>query len=440
MLDGPAAAWSGARPPTGMHAMRGLLAWVSGTPGDRSDGRARCRRDASTSASTASPSCSRPRPWRARRQLVELLAERGDRGHPDDGLARPRGARRREGAPPRGRDGLRPARAARRSRSPPRTTSAGCSGSGWSRWRYSGNLVVLRTPPGSAHVVGSALDRSGFDGVIGTVAGDDTVLVVASEASGGAAVAERLADRGRHRAGVARRRHRRRAHPATVEDVGAPATNAEQGVDMAKRVVLAYSGGLDTSVAVRWLHGERGCRGGRRGRRRRPGRRVRRGGLGGHPPPGPGRRRRRGRRGRRPGRDGRGLLRARPRRPTPSTRASTRSSRRCPVRSSCATWWPQARRHGADAVAHGCTGKGNDQVRFEVGTRALAPDLEILAPARVWGLTREDCVEYAAKWDIPIVGDQGEALLDRREPLGQGHRVRGHRGPLGASRPRTCTR
>ena len=62
----------------------------------------------------------------------------------------------------------------------------------------------------------------------------------------------------------------------------------------------------------------------------------------------------------------------------------------------------EARRHGAHAVAHGCTGKGNDQVRFEVGTRALAPDLEVLAPARVWGLSREQCVEYAAKWDIPI--------------------------------------
>ncbi len=61
-----------------------------------------------------------------------------------------------------------------------------------------------------------------------------------------------------------------------------------------------------------------------------------------------------------------------------------------------------ARAHGADAVAHGCTGKGNDQVRFEVGTRALAPDLEVLAPARVWGLTREASVEYAAKWEIPI--------------------------------------
>ena len=62
----------------------------------------------------------------------------------------------------------------------------------------------------------------------------------------------------------------------------------------------------------------------------------------------------------------------------------------------------EARRHGASAVAHGCTGKGNDQVRFEVGTRALAPDLEVIAPARVWGLTREDSIEYAAKWDIPL--------------------------------------
>lgn len=58
---------------------------------------------------------------------------------------------------------------------------------------HSANLVVLRTPPGSAHVVGSALDRSGFDGVVGTVAGDDTVLVVASEEVGGAELSRRLA-------------------------------------------------------------------------------------------------------------------------------------------------------------------------------------------------------------------------------------------------------
>ena len=61
-----------------------------------------------------------------------------------------------------------------------------------------------------------------------------------------------------------------------------------------------------------------------------------------------------------------------------------------------------ARQHNADAVAHGCTGKGNDQVRFEVSTRALAPDLEVLAPVRGWGLTREDSIEYAAKHGIPI--------------------------------------
>ncbi len=62
----------------------------------------------------------------------------------------------------------------------------------------------------------------------------------------------------------------------------------------------------------------------------------------------------------------------------------------------------EARRHGAGAVAHGCTGKGNDQVRFEVGTRALAPDLDILAPVRVWGMTREETISYAEKHDLPI--------------------------------------
>jgi len=58
--------------------------------------------------------------------------------------------------------------------------------------RRSGNLIILRTPPGCAHVVASALDRSGIDGVIGTVAGDDTLLVVADESLGGPELAERL--------------------------------------------------------------------------------------------------------------------------------------------------------------------------------------------------------------------------------------------------------
>ncbi len=61
-----------------------------------------------------------------------------------------------------------------------------------------------------------------------------------------------------------------------------------------------------------------------------------------------------------------------------------------------------ARRHGAVAVAHGCTGKGNDQVRFEVGVRSLAPDLEVLAPVRGWGMTREESILYAYRNEIPI--------------------------------------
>jgi argininosuccinate synthase len=61
-----------------------------------------------------------------------------------------------------------------------------------------------------------------------------------------------------------------------------------------------------------------------------------------------------------------------------------------------------ARQEGATAVAHGCTGKGNDQVRFEVGIAALAPDLKVIAPAREWGMTREQSIAYAAEHDIPL--------------------------------------
>lgn len=62
-----------------------------------------------------------------------------------------------------------------------------------------------------------------------------------------------------------------------------------------------------------------------------------------------------------------------------------------------------ARKEKADAIAHGSTGKGNDQVRFEVSAMALAPDLQVLAPVREWELkTREDEIEYATKHGIPI--------------------------------------
>ena len=61
-----------------------------------------------------------------------------------------------------------------------------------------------------------------------------------------------------------------------------------------------------------------------------------------------------------------------------------------------------ARRHGASRIAHGCTGKGNDQVRFEVAAAALEPTFEVLAPMRDWVMTREDEIEYARERGIPV--------------------------------------
>ncbi|WP_408009005.1 argininosuccinate synthase [Pseudalkalibacillus sp. A8] len=61
-----------------------------------------------------------------------------------------------------------------------------------------------------------------------------------------------------------------------------------------------------------------------------------------------------------------------------------------------------AEQEGAIAVAHGCTGKGNDQVRFEVSIQALNPDLQVIAPVREWGMTRDEEIQYAAEKGIPI--------------------------------------
>ena len=61
-----------------------------------------------------------------------------------------------------------------------------------------------------------------------------------------------------------------------------------------------------------------------------------------------------------------------------------------------------AHRHGATIVSHGCTGKGNDQVRFEVGIRALAPDLTCVAPVRDLALTRDKAIEFAQREGLPI--------------------------------------
>ena len=62
-----------------------------------------------------------------------------------------------------------------------------------------------------------------------------------------------------------------------------------------------------------------------------------------------------------------------------------------------------ARKEGADAIAHGATGKGNDQVRFELTVKALAPDIKLIAPWRIWDIkSREDALTYAAAHNVPI--------------------------------------
>ena len=66
-----------------------------------------------------------------------------------------------------------------------------------------------------------------------------------------------------------------------------------------------------------------------------------------------------------------------------------------------------ARRVGADALAHGCTGKGNDQVRFELTYAAFAPDLPVIAPWRMWDIkSREDALDYAAKHNVPVTASR----------------------------------
>jgi argininosuccinate synthase len=165
---------------------------------------------------------------------------------------------------------------------------------------------------------------------------------------------------------------------------------------MAKRVVLAYSGGLDTSVAVRWLREERGVevialaadvgQGGDFESLRQRALAA-------------------------------GAIDAlvvdcvdefADDYVAPALKANALYEGRYPLVSSLSRpiivrhLVEAARAHGADAVAHGCTGKGNDQVRFEVSTRALAPDLEVMAPIRDWDLTREQSLEYAKRYDIPL--------------------------------------
>jgi argininosuccinate synthase len=165
---------------------------------------------------------------------------------------------------------------------------------------------------------------------------------------------------------------------------------------MAKRVVLAYSGGLDTSVAVRWmienlglevicLSADVGQEGTLEGNREKA--------------------------------LGAGAmayeqldLRAEfaDEYLAPIIKANALYEKQYPLVSALSRplivkhQVAMARKYGADGIAHGCTGKGNDQVRFEVSSMALAPDLELIAPVRNWGFSREDSIEYAALHNIPV--------------------------------------
>jgi argininosuccinate synthase len=165
---------------------------------------------------------------------------------------------------------------------------------------------------------------------------------------------------------------------------------------MAKSVVLAYSGGLDTSVAVRWMTQEWGVevvavavdvgQGGDFGDLAE--------------------------RARAAGAVEAVVVDCREEYArdfvAPALKANARYEGKYPLVSSLSRpvivrhLVDAAREHGADAIAHGCTGKGNDQVRFEVSSRALAPDLDVLAPVRVWGLSREESIGYAERFGIPV--------------------------------------
>ena len=337
----------------------------------------------------------------------------GDRGHPDDGVARPRRPRRGQGPPARGRDGLRAARAARRSRSRPRTTCDACSASGWSRWPTRATwwcCARRRARPTSS---GSALDRSGLEEVVGTVAGDDTVLVVVDEQVGGGAMADASARRGGHC------RHQQ----DRIEREG-------RGLNMAERVVLAYSGGLDTSVAVRWLieHegvevvavavnvGQAADQGGEDWDAIRE--------------PGPGRRGRRGGRRRRPPRDGRGVLRARAagqcslRGEVPAgLRAVAPGDRAPPGRRGAAP-----RGNGGGARLHR---QGQRPGALRGGCARPRARPRHLRPGPGLGPEPGGLRRAGGQVGDPHHRHQGEALLHRRQPVGQGDRVRRHRGPVG---------
>jgi argininosuccinate synthase len=165
---------------------------------------------------------------------------------------------------------------------------------------------------------------------------------------------------------------------------------------MAEKIVLAYSGGLDTSVAIRWLKEDRGYDvialtvdvGMDRSREELQSRAMAAGAA------------------KYVWRDAqetfiRGFA-------FPALRAGARYQGQYPLATALSRpliareLAAVARAEGATAVSHGCTGKGNDQVRIDVGIQALAPELKIVAPLREWEMDRESEIAYAEEHNIPI--------------------------------------
>ena len=246
----------------------------------------------------------------------------------------------------------------------------------------SGLILVLTGTPGTASVVAQAIDESTLHEQEGTLAGDNTLLVLFADEA-------RLE---RWLAGSATI-----ARPLDRRQLPSDGSHRASEAPPMKKVVLAYSGGLDTSVAVAWLKEQFDAEvvtltvdlgGGslREGVERRA---MSAGASRAY------------------------VVDARERFVTdfvwPHLQANALYQGAYPLATALARpliaqlLVEVARREGADAVAHGCTGKGNDQVRFDVATHALDPGLEVVAPMRVgMGLTRDQEIDFANERGIEI--------------------------------------
>ena len=223
--------------------------------------------------------------------------------------------------------------------------------------------LVVRTPPGAAAALAEGIDRVDLPEVAGTIAGDNTILILGREGVATAALERSL--------------------------------NHIMEAGGMKRAVLAYSGGLDTSVTIRWLV-EQGYEvqavAVDVGQQEDFDGVVERGRLAGAA-------------------DVRvvdAVDRFAADYLVHAIKANGLYEGKYPMVSGLARPLiveevvKVAREIGADVVAHGCTGKGNDQVRFEVSFGVLAPDLEVLAPIRDANIPREKALVLAEEWGIPL--------------------------------------